>query len=90
MTVAPATTERTDPTAMTTYTVRDARTFTPLASGATLDAATGHLPGERLAFLLNPPPDMGELELVITADDDTGPPGAIVMYYAAGPLGHDV
>jgi hypothetical protein len=73
---------------MSIYTVRDACTFTPLASEASLDAAVGHLPGECLAFLLNPPPECSELELVITADDDAGPPGMIVLYFAVGAIRH--
>lgn len=69
---------------MTSYTVRDTATMRPVTSTATLDDAVEQLQTERLAFLLNPPPELDVLELVITADDHPGQPGDILVRYAAG------
>jgi hypothetical protein len=71
---------------MTSYTVRDTATMHPVTSADTLDDAVARLQTERLAFLLNPPPDLDVLELVITADEVPGrQPGDILVRYAAGP-----
>ena len=70
---------------MTSYTVRETATMQPVTSGDTLDDAVDRLQSERLDFLLNPPPDLDVLELVITADEEPGQPGDILVRYAAGP-----
>ena len=68
---------------MITYTVRDRDTMTSIGSAGTLQDAVAQFEAERLAFLLNPPNEAGELELVISADNESGEPGDIVVRYAA-------
>jgi hypothetical protein len=75
---------------MSIYTVRDAVTLAPLASETNLEAAIDHLDSERLAFLLNPPPAISELELLITVDESAGTPGSVIVRFAAGPVRSDI
>jgi hypothetical protein len=49
-------------------TLRNPTTMQPITSTHSFTAALDQPEVERLAFLLNPPPDSDELELVITAD----------------------
>ena len=53
--------------AMTNYTLRDAATMESVAaSEETLEAAVDHMDCERIALLLDSPPEPRELEFVIT------------------------